>query len=148
MQSADEARLRLVAIQAEGDECQQRYRQHVEGLNKAELQIAELKSRQTGIDQAVAKLDEWQRGAAESFVPASAVAAWQTQSEKLAEERMQLGRRILNLKSVAGSNRMAALKLSLRIEELHRAQRNMEVLARGGNPASGWQGGVSFVSGR
>ena len=148
MMNANEARLKLAVIQAEGAECQKRYHQHVEAMKRTELEIAMLKNRIAAIDEATAELAKWQSGATVSFSPPSAVASWQAQADKLSAERMQLCRQILTLKSVVASNRMDALKLAKRIEELRRSQRNLEEVAAGRNPAKGWEGGVYYVIGR
>jgi hypothetical protein len=148
MMSANEARLKLAVIQAEGGECQKRYHQHVEAMKRTELEIATLKNRIAAIDEATAELGKWQSGATVSFSPPSAVASWQAQADKLSAERAGLCRTIMQLKSVVESNRMDALKAAKRIEELWRSQRNMEALASGGNPASGWEGGVTYITGR
>ena len=44
--------------------------------------------------------------------------------------------------SLVASNRMAMVKLGQQIETLRRSQSNLQAVAKGENPACGWQGGV------
>jgi hypothetical protein len=134
----------LAKIQQQGKQRLAEYEEHAQRKAQAEMELAGLDREVNRIDEQMANLIPL-KPSGDRFATMAELRDWKAQTDDFRTQRMHLMRKRLALGSNIATERTTMINLLKEIEGLRRSQRNLEEVAAGRNPASGWEGGVFRV---
>jgi chromosome segregation ATPase len=138
------AKRELRKCKEEGKRALSEYDKHQRSMAMTEAGMLKLQKRIGALD---AKMRSCPRPHADAFPSEAEILRCSARLEQLKDERTKLAVEYRDLTSVIMHHKLDMVKLAAQIEKLRRSQRNLEAVAAGQNPASGFEGGLFYISG-